>query len=38
MDLQDATLIFLTESAERPELARLVQSACDELADGQGVS
>lgn len=34
----DATLMFLTESAEHPELARLAQSAYDELADGREVS
>jgi hypothetical protein len=38
MDLKDATLMFLAESAEHPELARLAQSAYDELADGREVS
>jgi hypothetical protein len=38
MDLKDATLIVLAESAEYPELARLAQSAYDQLADGREVS
>jgi len=38
MDLQDATLIVLTESAACPELAALAQSAYDDLADGSEVS
>jgi hypothetical protein len=34
MDLKDATLMFLAESADHPELAQLAQSAYDTLADG----
>jgi hypothetical protein len=34
MDLKDATLMILAESADHPELARLAQSAYDTLADG----
>jgi hypothetical protein len=36
MDLEDATLIILSESAAHPDLAKLAQSAYDQLArDGQ---
>jgi hypothetical protein len=38
MDLKDATLIVLAESAGYPALATLAQSAYDELADGREVS
>jgi len=38
MNLQDATLIVLTEATACPELASLAQSAYDELADGSEVS
>ena len=34
MDLKDATLMFLTESAAYPAVADLAQSAYDRLADG----
>lgn len=34
MDLKDATLMILAESAAYPEVVRLAQSACDTLADG----
>jgi hypothetical protein len=34
MDLKDATLMILTESAAHPEVAALAQSAHDTLADG----
>jgi hypothetical protein len=34
MDLRDATLMFLTESAAYPAVAELAQSAYDRLADG----
>jgi hypothetical protein len=37
MDLKDATLMFLAESADCPEVARLAQSAYDALADGDEV-
>ena len=37
MDLKDATLMILAESADYPEVARLAQSACDALADGDEV-
>jgi hypothetical protein len=38
MDLQDATLIVLTEVTGYPELAALTQSAYDDLAAGSEVS
>jgi hypothetical protein len=38
MDLQDATLMILAESAGYPEVSRLAQSAYDALADGNEVS
>ena len=38
MNLQDATLIVLTEAAAYPELAGLAQSAYDDLAEGSEVS
>ena len=34
MDLKDATLMILAESAGYPEVARLAQSAYDALAEG----
>ena len=37
MDLKDATLMILAESADYPEVARLAQSAHDALADGDEV-
>jgi hypothetical protein len=37
MDLKDATLMILAESAGYPEVARLAQSAYDALADGDQV-
>jgi hypothetical protein len=37
MDLKDATLMILTESAAHPEVAALAQSAYDALADGAQV-
>jgi hypothetical protein len=37
MDLKDATLMFLAESAGHPEVARLARSAYDALADGDEV-
>jgi hypothetical protein len=35
MDLKDATLIFLSESADHPAVAKLAQSAYDRLAAGE---
>jgi hypothetical protein len=35
MDLKDATLMILTESGAHPGLARIAQSAYDELAAGR---
>jgi hypothetical protein len=37
MDLKDATLMILIESAAHPSLARIAQAACDQLASGQEV-
>jgi hypothetical protein len=37
MDLKDATLMILAESAGYPEVARLAQCAYDALADGDQV-
>jgi hypothetical protein len=37
MDLKDATLMILAESAGYPGVARLAQSAYDALADGDEV-
>lgn len=37
MDLKDATLMFLTESAAHPALASIARSAYDRLADGAEV-
>jgi hypothetical protein len=37
VDLKDATLMFLAESAAYPELAGIAQSAHDALADGHDV-
>ena len=38
MDLKDATLMILAESAGYPEVARLAQSAYDALAEGDEVA
>jgi hypothetical protein len=37
MDLKDATLMILSESAAYPALARVAQAAYDQLPDGQEV-
>jgi hypothetical protein len=37
MDLRDATLMFLAESGEYPELTRLAESAYDDLCLGREV-
>jgi hypothetical protein len=37
MDLKDATLMFLAESAGYPAVADIAQSAYDQLVDGQDV-
>ena len=37
MDLRDATLMFLTESAAYPAVAGLAQSAYDRLAGGEDI-
>jgi hypothetical protein len=37
MDLRDATLMFLTESAAHPAVASLAQSAYDRLAEGEDI-
>jgi hypothetical protein len=37
MDLKDATLVFLTESAGHPSVASLAQTAYDQLAEGDVV-
>jgi hypothetical protein len=37
MNLQDATLVFLAESASSPSVATLAQSAYDQLLDGEAV-
>ena len=37
MDLRDATLMFLTESAAYPAVASLAQSAYDRLAEGEDI-
>jgi hypothetical protein len=37
VDLKDATLMFLTESAAYPAVAGLAQSAYDRLADGDDI-
>jgi hypothetical protein len=37
VDLKDATLMILAESAAYPGLARLAQSAYDDLVDGRPV-
>jgi hypothetical protein len=37
MDLRDATLMFLTESAAYPAVAELAQSAYDRLIEGEDV-
>lgn len=34
MDLRDATLMLLSESAAYPVVARLAQSAFDQMTDG----
>jgi hypothetical protein len=37
MDLKDATLMFLAESADYPAVAEIAQSAYDRLIDGEDV-
>jgi hypothetical protein len=37
MDLKDATLMILNESAAHPSVAKIAQAAYDRLADGQEV-
>jgi hypothetical protein len=37
LDLKDATLMFLTESAGHPSLERIAQEAYDRLAEGEAV-
>ena len=37
MNLQDATLVFRTESAEHPAVASIAQSVYDRLLDGERV-
>jgi hypothetical protein len=37
MDLKDATLMFLSESAEYPAVASIAQSAYDRLAAGEEI-
>ena len=37
MNLQDATLVFRTESAEHPSVASIAQSVYDRLLDGEAV-
>ena len=37
MDLKDATLMFLTESAAYPAVAEIAQSAYDRLAEGEDI-
>jgi hypothetical protein len=37
MDLKDATLMFLSESAAYPAVAAIAQSAYDRLADGEEI-
>jgi hypothetical protein len=37
VDLKDATLMILNESAAHPGLAKIAQAAYDQLADGQEV-
>jgi len=37
MDLRDATLMFLAESAAYPAVAELAQSAYDRLAEGEDI-
>ena len=37
MDLKDATLMFLTESAAYPAVAELARSAYDRLAEGEDI-
>lgn len=37
MDLRDATLMFLAESGEHPDLTRLAESAYDDLCLGREV-
>jgi hypothetical protein len=37
MDLKDATLMILNESAAHPRVAKIAQAAYDRLADGQEV-
>jgi hypothetical protein len=37
MELRDATLMFLAESAAHPAVAEIAQSAYDRLVQGEGV-
>jgi hypothetical protein len=37
MDLKDATLMFLAESASYPAVAEIAQDAYDRLVDGQDI-
>ncbi len=37
MDLKDATLMILNESADHPSVAKIAQAAYDQLASGQAV-
>jgi hypothetical protein len=37
MDLKDATLMLLSESAAHPSLAKIAQAAYDQLARGETV-
>lgn len=37
MDLRDATLMFLVESAGHPAVAEIAQSAYDRLAEGEDI-
>jgi hypothetical protein len=37
MDLKDATLMFLSESAAHPAVAEIAQSAYDRLAEGEDI-
>jgi hypothetical protein len=37
MDLKDATLVFLVESASYPTVAELAQAAYDRILDGQDI-
>ena len=37
MDLRDATLMFLIESAAHPEVSEIAQSAYDRLVEGEDI-